>query len=113
MGHNDRGWYEEDFDSEDTKKMRLDPNHVIFPILLPRVSSFDRMTLNARQLSALQNLELAISNFNALVDRLNANRFSAEDVRYNFVRMIHCGGIGNATNFGIYTAYIDLLSSLD
>lgn len=112
MGKNDRGWESTDFDSAEVKEARLAADHIIMPLMMPNVSAFDRLFLTKEQHKQLLNFEHAASNFNAILARLNEDKYADSDLRYKYIRMLHVGAIGNAWSPGLFTAYVDLLASL-
>ena len=105
LGKDSRGWYPADFLDSDTRKMRLDPTHVIYNIPEPRLSWFDALFLNKEQYRAFINLRQVVSNFNAYLAVINSLRRDLQETYYNLMILLHASCIGSLGSGGLFDAY--------
>ena len=81
---------------------RLDPSHVIFPIV-PYDITVDRLFLPSAVVIRVLSWNQKVASFNATLERLNAA--TERDTRWNLLVMLHVGLIGRATDVGLYDEF--------
>ena len=126
-GRDHRGWRREDFETPvstgpgdegypewtpipEVAEYRLDPSHVIFP-LVPYDLTIDRLFLPVPVVVQVMAWNQKIAAFNAALERLNAA--TERDVKWALIVLLHAGTIGQLGGAGLYQGFRMVEASLN
>lgn len=115
VGMDERGWRRTDFEMHEAQNLdgdwvpipevmeyRLDPSHVIFP-LVPYDLTIDRLFLSGDVVASVLALNQKIASFNETLARFNAAQ--ERDTRWALIVMLHAGLIGGPGGAGLYQQF--------